>query len=199
MEDSNAVVVLQAFDLRQISDVIYALTYARVNGIVLCASSQVEIPSIKTSPRYGSRPVESRMLTSTNRIFESGWVPKMSYCLGCRLSSNSISSIYLMFLGKPLKVLGSLSVSNGHETGGSSILAGAIFCSTRSVARSRDCRNVYWFESGLKGGGVASELQYNLGLVPQYRNLAWPRPDGGVNASDQTIDCAGSPMRLVGS
>lgn len=84
------------------------------------ANSRSHRPLINTSPRYGSAPVESKMLTSRNRILESSGVPNMEYSVGCKLSSNLTASIVSMFRGRPLWVERAASVVVGQGTAGSS-------------------------------------------------------------------------------
>lgn len=88
------------------------------------------LPSMRTSPRYGSLPVESRIETSSIKIFESGWVPWISYFLGLRRSSNLRSSMYLTFRGGP-SYGSSLEADSAQETvQGSPTTAGAMASSS---------------------------------------------------------------------
>lgn len=65
------------------------------------------------------------MLTFRNNILEAGSVPQISYCLGRKDRSHSISLIWLTFLGLPWYWDESLFVSVGHETS-STVRAGAM-------------------------------------------------------------------------
>src|SRR4051794_40927509 len=60
----------------------------------------IRSPSIYTSPQYGSAPVESRIFTSRNRIFESGRVPgtlSAAFAASCKLNSSTFYLIVLRF------------------------------------------------------------------------------------------------------
>jgi hypothetical protein len=83
------------------------------------------VPSMSTSPLYGSAPVESRICTSRNRIFDFSCVPKMLYSVGCRLGAKCTASMVSMLRGGPeyLESTRSIVVDHGF---GDSTRAGAI-------------------------------------------------------------------------
>jgi hypothetical protein len=77
-------------------------------------------PLIRTSPLYGSAPVESMMFTSRKSILDSSLVPKILYSVGCKLSANSTASMASMLRGRPLCLETPASAFVAQGTAGSS-------------------------------------------------------------------------------
>jgi len=77
-------------------------------------------PLIRTSPLYGSVPVESRILTSRKSILDSSLAPKIVYSGGCKLSANLTASMDSILRGRPLCFEIPASVVVDQGTAGSS-------------------------------------------------------------------------------
>lgn len=126
--NSDIGVLLNAFFVRNMTDCDVSFTWSERRGSdQLSHGLQVvqlaaDIPSINTSPLYGSLPVESRMLTSVIKIFESGLVPAISYFFGVKLLSNCTASMAWMFRGGPEYGSTSAAVLL-HETAAAIVLA----------------------------------------------------------------------------
>lgn len=107
-DNSDIGVLLKAFFVWDMADCGVSFTWSEPergsdqlsHGLQLVQLA-ADIPSINTSPLYGSLPVESKILTSVIKIFESGLVPAISYFFGVKLLSNCIASMAWMFRGGP--------------------------------------------------------------------------------------------------
>jgi hypothetical protein len=124
MDNTHSRLFLDGLDIGNDTDRCYLFTYC---NHVSTRSIWVDRrfanshkPLIKTSPLYGSAPVESKMFTSRNRILDSAWVPSIWYSVGCRLSANLTASIVSMLRGLPLYLVAPTSVDVDQGTAGSS-------------------------------------------------------------------------------